>query len=162
MHRYALHGMSIDSELALGTAIESVGAADLTLVMANEPEAVADDPPAGDVIAEMILEGRRLYTGVADGDRYVLRLHGACDFVVNKDLSRVACHSVASVEPELLSLLARGALMAFVLGLSGSCVLHASAVEDDRGSVAFVGGSGMGKSTLAGLACRDGARFVSD
>jgi hypothetical protein len=162
MQRYALHGLSIDSELPLGTAVNSPGPCDLTLVMVDASDGVGNDPPGGDVIAELILEGRRLYTGVVDGDRYVLRLHGTCDFVMSKDLSRVACHSLASTEPELLSLLARGALMAFLLGLKGSCVLHASAVEVDRGSVVFVGGSGMGKSTLAGLACRDGARFVSD
>ncbi len=162
MPRYALHGLSIDSELPLGPNVELSGGCDLTLVMGDEWHGVGPDIPEGDVIAELILEGRRLYTGVIDGDRYVLRLHGTCDFVMDKEVSRVECHSVSSAEPELLSLLARGALMAFVLGLKGSCVLHASAVEVDGGSVVFVGGSGMGKSTLAGLACRDGARFVSD
>jgi hypothetical protein len=82
--------------------------------------------------------------------------------MVDRSLGKVDCHALESASPELLSLLVRGALIAFVLGLGGDCVLHASVVESDAGSVAFVGGSGMGKSTLAALACRDGARFVSD
>ena len=45
---------------------------------------------------------------------------------------------------------------------AGDCVLHASAVEVDGAAVAFLGPSGMGKSTLVTLCCAAGAPLVTD
>jgi hypothetical protein len=156
---YSLHGLAIRSDLVLGQPVS--GPADLT-VLTGLSVGGGDDVPDGSVIAELVMGERRFYTGVDRGDGYLLRIHGVCDFVVERALSVVECRPAEGMEPEVLSLLVRGALLAFVLGLGGTCVLHASVVETDAGSVAFVGASGMGKSTLAALACRDGARFVSD
>jgi hypothetical protein len=159
---YALHGLSIRSDLPLGQPADSPDPVDVTLLTAEAEGPIGNTPPPGQVLAQLSLGEQHLYTGTDAGDHFVLRIHGLCDFVVEPDLSTITCLAAPEWEPELLSLLARGALLAFILGLGGSCVLHASVVETDAGSVAFVGGSGMGKSTLAGLACRDGARFVSD
>jgi hypothetical protein len=168
---YSLHGMSIRSDLVLGVPEPAWSSVDLTVLTSSSAASLpssssqdsgGDSVPAGQVIAELVAEDRRFYTGVDQGEHYVLRIHGICDFVVKRTLDAVECRPVADADPEVLSLLVRGGLLAFVLGLGGTCVLHASVVEADQGSVAFVGASGMGKSTMAALACRDGARFVSD
>jgi hypothetical protein len=160
--RYALHGLTFESDIPLNTSLDVPDNGCIALSREICGEAVGDDRPGGDVIAELTIGERRFYTGTDDGDHYTLRIHGVCDFVVDRALTSVRCVAPDSTEVELLSLLVRGALIAFILGLGGSCVLHASVVEADAGSVVFVGISGMGKSTMAALACRDGARFVSD
>ncbi|HUC05733.1 MAG TPA: hypothetical protein VL961_10055 [Acidimicrobiales bacterium] len=160
--RYAVHGLAVDSDIALGKPHRDLPAADVTLRTTTALHPVGDDAPRGTVVAELALGAQHLYTAVDDGDRYVLRIHSVCDFVIDRSLEVVECQVVAGADPELVSLLVRGALLAFLLGLGGACVLHASAVESDGGSVAFAAGSGMGKSTVAALACRDGARFVCD
>jgi hypothetical protein len=159
---YSLHGLRIRSDLALGTPAAADGPIDLELTLAAAAGAVSEEPPPGEVIAQLLLGGRRFYVGTDQEARYVLRIPEVCDFVVDRSLAAVECRPAPSAQPEVLALLVRGALLAFILGLGGACVLHASVVETDGGSVAFVGGSGMGKSTMAALACRDGARFVSD
>jgi hypothetical protein len=97
----------------------------------------------------------------ADGS-VLLRLHGLVDFAIAPDLHTVTAWRDPRCEPELYTLLISGNLLATVLTLRGETVLHASAVERDGRAVAFVAHSGMGKSTLAALACARGARFVTD
>jgi len=56
-----------------------------------------------------------------------------------------------------------GAGVALALRLRGGLALHASAVADARGAIAFTGASASGKSTLALLlAARAGVSFLSD
>ena len=62
----------------------------------------------------------------------------------------------------LTEILCEGWVMAMVLFLRDHIVLHASAVTADIGTYAFVGNSGTGKSTVAALLCRDGARLIAD
>jgi hypothetical protein len=159
---YLLHGLTFASDVPLGSPVDSNFTPEITLRSVAAPTPVDDTVPAGLVVAQLKAGQQLLYTGVDDGERYVLRIHGACDFLIDRDLTSVTCLRNDGTDTELVSLFIRGALLAFLLGLGGSCVLHASAVEADEGSVAFVGSSGTGKSTLAGLACRDGARFITD
>jgi len=161
MHMYDLYGLTVASDIALGIPGEEADA-DITLRRLASEAAASDDPPAGETVAQLVIGDRRFYTAVAVPEGYVLRIHGVCDFVMNAPVRSVECHAPETADAEFLSLLVRGALAAFVLGLRGACVLHASAVETDAGTVVFVGASGMGKSTMAALACRDGARFVCD
>lgn len=120
-----------------------------------------------------IADGRRLqavtwgeemqYSTVESADGSVLlRLHGTVDFVVGADRRTVEAWTDPSCEPEMFGILVAGNLLATVLALRGETVLHASAVEVAGRAVAFVAHSGMGKSTLAALACARGARFVTD
>lgn len=50
----------------------------------------------------------------------------------------------------------------FAAVLRGLEVLHASAVVAEQGAVAFLGGSGAGKTSLALALCRRGAGFLAD
>ena len=65
-------------------------------------------------------------------------------------------------DPGVVSVLVSGTLLAFVLTMRGETVLHASAVQVGDAAVAFVGASGMGKSTMATLLCAEGGRLVTD
>ncbi len=55
-----------------------------------------------------------------------------------------------------------GTVLSYLLMLRAETVLHASAVDVGGRAVGFVGSSGMGKTTLATLMCRDGGLLVTD
>lgn len=93
---------------------------------------------------------------------YRLRLYGLCDFDVSSDLAEVTWKLIAGGDQGLVSVLAAGALMAFRLIMAGHLVLHASAVRTRGRGLAFVGASGMGKSTMATLMCAGGATMLTD
>lgn len=104
-----------------------------------------------------------LYTTVLGNDGTVLlRLHGRADFEISADRRSVRAWRDPRCDPEMLGIFVAGNLLATVLALRGETVLHASAVEIGGSALAFVADSGVGKSTLAALACARGARFVTD
>ncbi|MCL4752381.1 MAG: hypothetical protein KJ015_19620 [Myxococcales bacterium] len=55
-----------------------------------------------------------------------------------------------------------GSMLAMILTVRGATILHASAVSRGDRAIAVVGAEGGGKSTLAALLVRDGARLVTD
>jgi hypothetical protein len=123
------------------------------------PEAV----PPGRIIAEAVTGGHRFYVACDDGDRYLLRYPGLCDFVIGHDLHDAEYRPDPGIARGLVSILLGGTVLALVLSLgAGDCVLHASAVEVDGAAIAVVGQSGMGKSTLAALLCAAGANLLAD
>jgi hypothetical protein len=158
---YALHGVAVNSPLILGRpAADQV---DPSFVLSvGSRRSIPDAPPPGERLVEFSIGQAPFYTAAADVEEIVLRLHGLCDFALDPDLRRVECRPEESADPEHLALVARGALIAFYLGLKGACVLHASAVETGDSAVVFAGTTGMGKSTLAAWACSRGALFVAD
>jgi len=168
IHR--LHGLRISSVLPLSgdRPAERAGGiasaeARIDIDLRLEPaSAVGPEPPPGDLLVSFSVEDVPIYSAAAEGDTARLRIHGLCEFEVESE-GRVAwCRPAPDAPLGQLALVGRGAFLAFWLGLRGECVLHASAVEHGGKALAFVGGSGMGKSTLAGWACSVGARFVSD
>ena len=68
----------------------------------------------------------------------------------------------ARIVCRLRRIIAAAGLLAFKLQVAGETVLHASAVQFGDSAVAFVGYSGMGKSTMATLCCAEGALLVTD
>ena len=127
MNRYALNGLSVDSAMELGKPSLATFA-DLTLAV-GDTAPVPESVPAGELLAEFALDGRPIYSAADDGRHFVLRLHELCDFVVEHDLARAECRPADGADPEILALVVRGALSAFVLGLRGEASLHASAVD---------------------------------
>jgi hypothetical protein len=127
--------------------------ADVTEPTHNQPN---------DVLAAYQLDDATWYTVTLDGGRYVLRFKDVGEFVVNAELSQVTVHRLAGGRVELLPILLAGTALALLLTLRGATVLHASAVVLDQCAVAFVGQSGRGKSTVAALLCRHGAKLVTD
>lgn len=119
--------------------------------------------PAGDVIAAYDNPGgENWYTATRTDDGYRMRFRECGEFEISGDLTHVVMREDPAGRTELLPILLAGTVSALLLNLRGHLVLHASAVAIDDVSLAFVGQSGRGKSTMAALMCVDGAELVTD
>jgi hypothetical protein len=159
-----LYGLRIRSDVVIhqGRSVPAEGAADLDVVIGPGMVAVGEPPP-GVVLAHDELTDEAWYSFVREeGGGYVLRYASVCDFLVSADLRRVVVRVVDGADLEMVSVFVAGALPAFVLIMRGEAVLHASAVDVGGRVLAFVGQSGMGKSTMAALVCAAGGRLVTD
>lgn len=130
-------------------------------VCLGEPIQVSDEPPNGTPILHLQTTKQHYTVCPIDGG-YVARFYRSCDVRLDSSLSTMTVHPVQGVDLSLLPVLVAGTALALLLTLRGKTVLHASAVQVDQGAVAFIGGSGMGKSTLATLFCSRGALLITD
>lgn len=163
-HWYRAHGLAICSEieLAMQPGAPAFARPDVVLRRGAERAIPSDDPPGDRLAGLRKPDGTLRYSLCRDGDRAVLRYPGLCDFVGDGHLGDVTVHLHPGADPGLIPVLAAGALLAVHLRLRGELVLHASAVQLGDGALAFVGASGMGKSTLAALLCMSGHGLVTD
>lgn len=160
---YSLYGLRVYSEIALPAPIAQSDLPPFDIkVHWGESKAISDGLPAGQILATLTLDNGRGYTLTDTGAGYTLCFHPNGEFWIDHDLRSVRVHLFRDVHPDIAALLLVGNVMAYVLTLAGECVLHASAVEIGDVALAFVGDSGMGKSTLAALLCANGARFITD
>ena len=90
--------------------------------------------------------------------------HGVAHATIDRSTWNVVLRLSPDKDPDLAPVLISGIMLSVVLTLKKYPVLHASAVSvaDGRAAVAFIGHSGMGKSTMATLMCRDGAALLTD
>ena len=93
---------------------------------------------------------------------YLLRFPDLGDYEVSHDGTEVICFPVPSVTEETSRHLFLNQVLPLALARQGMLVLHASAVEIGDSAVAFIGASGMGKSTLAASFATNGFRFLTD
>lgn len=160
---YEAHGLLIRSDipLRLPPAVKA-GVPDVVLRRGVDRAVPAGNPP-GEPLAELCDERNQTFYSVArDQSHTVMRYPGLCEFVGDRGLHDVVVHLAPGVDEGVLSVLAGGAVLAVHLMVRGNLVLHASAVRVEDTAVAFVGASGMGKSTLATLLCADGHQLVAD
>lgn len=160
-HRCRVYGLNIASDLPLYQHRPPIGGRVDVVVSLAEPIAPPSGRPGGRPILHLETT-KQYYTVTETEGGYVARFYGSCDVLLDRSLSRLTVHPVAGVDPELLSVLVAGTGLALLLTLRGETLLHASAAQVDQGAVAFVGGSGMGKSTMATLLCARGARLITD
>ncbi len=158
---YLLHGLKVRSWVPFDGERPARGGPDLEVDW-GRPHRISDDVPAGAPVAELVAEGRRWYTAAAGEEAFRLRFHGVCDIVISRSLQTVRCHPDPSSDDGVVPILLAGTTLAFIQGLRGRCVLHASAVEVAGMAVGLLGHSGGGKSTTAALLCAAGARLVTD
>lgn len=161
MNVYRAHGITIASEIPLALTPGNGAAPDLILRRGDD-RPVPADLPAGEPLAEVHEDGKLCYALARDENHTTLRYPGLCDFAGNRAFDGVTAHLEPGQDPGLLSVLAAGGLLAVHLMVRDRLVLHASAVETAGHAVAFVGASGMGKSTLATALCAAGCRLVTD
>lgn len=162
--RILLSGLVVDAAFSLPGARPAPAGAppDLRVTHAGQ-RPVPADIAEGERLQAVATQRGPFYSTVRRPDGEVLlRLHGRVDFEIAPDCHSVRAWTDPACEPEMLGLLVSGNLLAVVLALRGETVLHASAVEVEGRVLAFVAPSGLGKSTLAALACARGARFVTD
>lgn len=160
--RTRLYGLTIESELPLHQQrVTNDGSpADLRIVW-GDPVPPCDDPPEGRTLLHLDVD-RQYYTATEATDGYRMRFYRTCDVVISPDLGTARVHLFTGADPGVAAVLAGGTVLALVLSLRGDVVLHASAVQVGEVALAFVGASGMGKSTSATLMCADGAQLITD
>ncbi|HVY27471.1 MAG TPA: hypothetical protein VHB79_13025 [Polyangiaceae bacterium] len=161
MSVYALHGVALASSLTLPALRARPGA---------EPELRVQEPAAselafagaGEVFAELDVPGARYVArrgpfGVGcDYAEWGRVLFGADGSVTLGTLG------VPQAQSETARALLSGSALALWLVAHAQLVLHASTVAWDDCSVALVGGSGAGKTTLAAQCVIAGAYLVGD
>ena len=93
---------------------------------------------------------------------YRLLFGGAIEFEVSADGTRINKPSTRDVGQETVDTLYFNQVLPLALSRQGKLVLHAACIETGDASLAFVGKSGQGKSTLAASFARNGFRFLTD
>lgn len=162
-HLNRLYGLDVASPYDLGPKSPAVKA-DISISVCQEATR-ADHAidPEGRLCASRQLEDKPLYALYSrDDGSYFYRFHDLADVEISGDLSSLRCQFVEGAPHHLLPIILGSHMLATLMLLQGELVLHASAVERSGRAIAFVGGSGGGKSTLAAMTCLAGARLVTD
>jgi hypothetical protein len=96
------------------------------------------------------------------GKNYLLRFPGLADFAVSAEGTEVVAHPTPDCDATTLEHLYINQLVPLALSRQGQPAFHASVVTVAGGAVAFLGKTGMGKSTLAASFALNGAAFLTD
>ncbi len=156
---YECSGLCVRSEIPLPAQLaDSDPDVRLTMAEAITVQEVLSDQ----VVAALEIDDQPRYTIFERTDGYLCRFPTVADVHVSRDLKEVRCHPVVGGPSDFIPVLIAGTVVAFLLSLTGHCVLHASAVEVEEGALAFAGASGQGKSTMAALFTSDGAALIAD
>lgn len=161
---YECSGLRLASSLPLSAPRSTDGdpaSADVRIEVGEE-RTPPSERPSEDVIAELVIDEYPFYTFCRVTDGIVARMGSIGDFEISADLSTVVCHPYVGGRPEVLPIVIPGTIVAFLLNMAGRFVLHGSAVDVGGRSLAFVGQSGQGKSTMAAMFCAAGAALVTD
>jgi hypothetical protein len=93
---------------------------------------------------------------------YLLRFPDLADFEVSADGTEVVAIPVSGTDSSTVEHLYINQLVPLALSRQGQPTFHASVVTVEGGVVAFLGKTGMGKSTLAASFALNGFPFLSD
>ncbi|WP_162433927.1 hypothetical protein [Pseudoxanthomonas koreensis] len=95
-------------------------------------------------------------------EAYRLRFPGLCDFLIDLGATRITAEPRAGLSLDTFEHLLVDQVLPRLLAHRGELVIHASAVEIGTRTALFLGRSGWGKSTLAGMLHHAGHRLLSD
>ena len=95
-------------------------------------------------------------------DGYLLRFPGLADFEVTADGKSVIAFAAPGTDDATVEHLYINQLVPLALSRQGLPAFHASVITVPGGAVAFLGKTGMGKSTLAASFALQGATFLTD
>lgn len=159
---YLAHGWRVTSKRTLHSLpIADQRAGDHELSIAWDVCMAAPSSVTDELVRCETPDGVWYTAGIVKGG-YELSFNGCCTFRVSEDLSSATCVPEIGTNSALTTVLASGALLAFVMAMRGQCVLHAGAVEVDGRAVAIVGSTGSGKSTVTAALCTVGCPLVTD
>lgn len=161
LQTYTLYGLQVHSEIPLPAHPAPNGLPPDLRVHWDGRKPISA-PPAGETLSQLLLPDGRGYTLVDTGADYTLHFHQTGEFHIARDLRSVRVQLAPEINPDIAGLLLVGNIMACLFTLGGQPVLHASAVQINGRALAFLGASGMGKSSLAALLCAHGADFITD
>lgn len=153
MPRYAYHGVTLDSALALPGLRAASGSDDAKMVrvLAGDVPDSLPDARAGGILYQLAPE--RCLLALPGVGRYLVGFGGVGEI-------RYALAPEGD-ERSLAHFLLSWAFPA-LLHSYGWLPLHASAVETSQGAVVLCGAAGVGKSTLAAAFHKRGCRLVAD
>lgn len=158
-----LYGLDVMSEVDLYARRPAAGSQPDVRVLLGDPVPSARDVPEGELAVQWSTDSGLTASFVRRTDgSHLLRFEATCDVVVDAAAEVVTVHLVEGVPEAMAGVLVGGTVLSYLLMLRDEVVLHASAVDVGGRAIGFVGSSGMGKSTLATLMCRDGGRLITD
>lgn len=137
------------------------GAPDLVVEMGQSRILPVGDPP-GTLVLDAVFDGVRSYAMGRDERGFHVRVPSFGDLDLDLQAGLLRCSLDPATDPRLFEVLLTGMVPALYWYLRGEVVLHASGVTMSGTTIAVVGQSGMGKSTLAALFCGAGATLVGD
>ncbi len=146
-YTYSVYGLTVASELELPELTAGAGAPRIRIAAA---------PPCsetGDTGGRPTFKGDGLATELHYPGVATLRIRSGNELVVEP---------VVGADPAAIRALVLGPALGVLLHQRGVLALHASSVLLPAGVVAFMGGSGWGKSTLAASLQRRGHELVAD
>lgn len=158
---YLLYGLCVRSALPLTAPLASADVAPDFCVAWGEELPPNPAPPAGETWAHADFGNGQVVQLTRTAAGWSIFYHRAGEFRLAADLRSATAHALPG-QAQTLPLLLAGGVVSWLLNLRGEPVLHASAVAVGDDAVAFLGASGMGKSTLATLLCSAGAHLVTD
>ena len=127
--------------------------------MPERPQAALDTEP----FHRYTLEDGTVWTEFHRcGDAYLLRFPELADFEVSADGTEVIAHPAPGADEATVEHLYINQLVPLALSRQGRPAYHASVVTVPGGAVAFLGKTGMGKSTLAASFALNDATFLTD
>lgn len=138
---YTAYNLCIHSEIPLLETMAASGAADVTVRFGT----------LGDVPKASLDWGHRFLGHMPESGKFLIQAGNEIIIEPEPDAT------VPTLRSTVL-----GPAMAVILRQRGLLVLHASAVVIDQAAIAFMGGSGWGKSTLANAFHREGYALLTD
>jgi hypothetical protein len=93
---------------------------------------------------------------------YLLRFPAMADFLLSADGKQIRCYPDPDTPLETIRHLFLDQVIPLLLSQWGKLVLHASAVAAPEGAIAFIGMTGMGKSTLTASFAEQGFPLLTD
>jgi hypothetical protein len=93
---------------------------------------------------------------------YLLRFPKLADFQVSVNGRHVVCQPAPETSGNTINHLYNNQVLPLALSITGQLVFHGSAVAIENTSIAFVGETGRGKSTLAATFATTGYCFLTD
>ena len=95
-------------------------------------------------------------------DGHLLRFPRACDFLFDSAQRAIRISPETGVDEAIIEHLLLDQVLPRILSHQGELATHCSAVAAGHGAAIFLGRTGWGKSTLAGLMHRQGCALLSD
>jgi hypothetical protein len=162
---YALHGVTVASDIALPGVRRSTARGDASIDISSALSGARGDNHI-DFFHHWRIKGTRgrpwLSIGRRDGG-YLLRFPDLAEFDVSGAGDRIACRPAGRLDGSTLRHLLLDQVLPPALSRSGHLVLHASAVHiPTLGCVGIVGPTGSGKSTLAAALGLRGCPVLTD
>jgi hypothetical protein len=160
--KYRVYGVTVTSDVPLADVPRSTASSQISIAS----EGSQDTAPIP-VFHEWRLRGdrrKRPWLSIARADDgYLLRFPDLADFRVSQAGDRITCLPRARLAPSTLGHLLLDQILPLALSRRGVLALHASAVfVPGLGTVAFVGPTGCGKSTLAAALGLSGGQLLTD